>query len=208
MPIIAVLNVKGGAGKTTIVSNLGRAYQRAKKSVVYVDSDPQGSLRDWHAAGAANDLPPIVAMDKHTQFSAIERLADEYDVVLVDGCPSVKELAVAAITTADLVLIPIQPSPLDVWAADSLVSLIHTRQKIAKGAPLAYFVISRQIAGTKLASEIRDALNDYDLPILKGGTCQRVAYPTATAVGQTVLDTEPDGAAAAEIKAIAREVFK
>jgi chromosome partitioning protein len=96
-------------------------------------------------------------------------------------------------------LIPVQPSPYDVWAAESLVSLVKTRQDITEGIPKAAFVISRQIVGTKLANEVRKALNDYELPIMKSYTSQRVIYANSATTGSTVLDTEPQGAASKEM---------
>jgi chromosome partitioning protein len=117
--IISIINEKGGVGKTTLTTNLAAAYQRMGKTVLLVDSDPQGSLRDWHAAAGENNThPPVVAMDRAVQFKDLAGLAANYDIVLIDGAPSVQELAVAAIKASHVVLIPVQPSPYD-------LSLIH-----------------------------------------------------------------------------------
>lgn len=206
MPIIAVLNGKGGVGKTTISVHLAAAYQRAGRSVLMVDSDHQGSLRDWIAAGDAG-LPPVVAMDRPKQFDDLPRIADNYDVTIIDGCPNVESLAVAALKIADLIVIPVQPSPLDAWAAESLVTLIKARQDVTGGTPGAAFVVSRQIVGTKLAADIRSAMETHGLPIIETAVCQRVAYPTSAAHGKTVFEIDPEGAAALEITAIAQEIY-
>lgn len=206
MPILAVINEKGGVGKTTITTNLGRALQKAGKDVLLVDADPQGSLRDWYAAaGEEHDLPSVVAMDRPALFKDLPRLAQAHDWTLIDGAPSVEELAVAAIKAADAVLIPVQPSPYDIWAAESLVSLVKTRQELA-GRPAARFLISRQIVGTKLSQEIRDVLVGYELPVMSAYTCQRVVYATSAAQGSSVLDAEPQGAAASEVQGMLKEV--
>ena len=92
------------------------------------------------------------------------------------------------------------------WAAESLVELVKARQEIMDGRLKAAFVVSRQIVGSKLAREVRDALEDYGLPIMKSLTSQRVIYANSATNGSTVLDTEPDGAAAKEIRALIEEV--
>ncbi len=206
--IISITNEKGGVGKTTLTTNLAEAFVRMGKRVLLVDSDPQGSLRDWHAAAGENNThPPVVAMDRAVQFKDLAALAVNYDVVLIDGAPSVQELAVAAIKASSMVLIPVQPSPYDIWAAESLVQLVKARQEL--GAPLrAAFVVSRQIVGTKLAGEVFEALKGYQLPILTAGTCQRVLYPSSAAKGGTVFDVEPSNAAALEIMALAKELLE
>lgn len=205
--IISIINEKGGVGKTTLSTNLARAIQLSGKRVLLIDSDPQGSLRDWHAvAGEENDLPPVVAMDRATQFKDLQTLAKGYDFTIIDGAPSVKELAVAAIKNSDLLLIPVQPSPYDIWAAESLVELV--KQRIEVGAPLkAAFVISRQITGTKLSTDVREALTGYELPVLENGTYQRVSYPTTAAKGGTVFDEDGDTPAKFEMKQLAKEVL-
>jgi chromosome partitioning protein len=206
--IISITNEKGGVGKTTLTTNLAEAFQRMGKRVLLVDSDPQGSLRDWHAAAGENNThPPVVAMDRAVQFKDLAGLATNYDIVLIDGAPSVQELAVAAIKASNAVIIPVQPSPYDIWAAESLVQLVKARQEL--GAPLkAAFVVSRQIVGTKLAGEVYEALKGYQLPILTAGTCQRVVYPASAAKGGTVFDVEPSSPAALEIMALAKELLE
>ena len=207
MPIIAVLNEKGGSGKTTISTNLARGFQLKGHQILLVDSDPQGSARDWYAAaGEDNNLPPVVGLDRPALFKELPTLSKNTDWVIIDGAPQLEDIAVAAIKVADLILIPVQPSPYDVWAAESLVELVKARQEIMDGRLKAAFVVSRQIVGSKLAREVRDALEDYGLPIMKSLTSQRVIYANSATNGSTVLDTEPDGAAAKEIRALIEEV--
>lgn len=207
MPILAVLNEKGGVGKTTIATNVARGLQKAGHEVVLVDSDPQGSARDWYAAGENKPLPPVIGMDRPAQFKDLPRTTRGFDWVVIDGSPSVEALAVAAIKAADFVLIPVQPSPYDIWAAESLVELVKARQEITDGKLKAAFVVSRQIVGTKLVGEARQALEGYGLPILASFTSQRVIYANSATSGSTVLDAEPEGAAAKEIQAITEEVL-
>ena len=208
MPVVALLNEKGGVGKTTIATHLARGLQQAGHEVVVIDSDPQGSARDWYAAaGETNALPPVIGLDRPALFKDMSSLIRGFAWAVIDGSPSVEALAVAALKAADRVLIPVQPSPYDVWAAESLVELVRARQDVTDGRPAAAFVISRQIVGTKLAGEVREALEGYGLPILRSFTSQRVSYPNSASRGSTVLDDEPEGAAAAEVRALVEEVL-
>jgi len=205
--IIAILNEKGGVGKTTLATNLARAFQAEGKKVLLVDSDPQGSLRDWlAAAGEQSDYPAMIAMDKPAMIKDLKSLASQYDCVFVDGCPKSMGMIAATVTVADMVIIPVQPSGLDLWAANSVVDLIKQRQEIAEGKPKAAFVISRQISHTKLATESRAALQELGFPIFQSYTSQRIAYASAASNGKTVLDTEPEGVASQEVLAIAHEL--
>ena len=98
------------------------------------------------------------------------------------------QLTVCAIAAANLILIPVQPSPYDIWATKELVDLVKHRIEITDGRTKAAFIISRKIKGTNLAKEIIQELEKYDLPIFKSSTSQRVAYPTVAQYGSTVVD--------------------
>lgn len=204
MPVVAVLNQKGGAGKTTIATNLAHALRLGGDEVLFIDSDPQGSARDWHEANDA-DLFPMVGLDRETLHKDLQAICSGYPWVVIDGAPQIAKLAIAAVKAADVVLIPVQPSPYDIWATADLVEIIKARQEITDGTPKAAFVISRAIRNTKLSGEISTALKDYGLPIFAAGTTQRVAYPSSAAEGQTVF-CEPDGVAAHEIRAMCAEL--
>lgn len=204
--IIAVLNQKGGSGKTTIATNLAHALKLAEANVLLVDADPQGSARDWNEANGGQ-LLPVVGLDRETLPVDLKAIMSGYDFVVIDGAPQVAKLAAAAVKTADVVIIPVQPSPYDIWAAADLVEVIKARQDITEGKPAAAFVISRAIKHTKLSGEVTEALNGYGFPILPHGTTQRVIYPTSAASGQTVF-SEPNNPAIAEIEAIAKDILE
>lgn len=204
MQVVAVLNQKGGAGKTTLSTHLARSLQEGGASVVLVDSDPQGSARDW---AAVDDEQPVmtVGIDRPTLGRDVRKLSADY--VVIDGAPQAAELAASALAAADLVLIPVQPSPYDIWAASDLVDLVRQRIALTDGGLKAAFVISRAITGTNLSREIREALAGYDLPVLSTVVHQRVDYPNSAAAGSTVLDLRGrDTSAATEIRALTTEV--
>jgi chromosome partitioning protein len=204
MKVIAVLNQKGGSGKTTIATHLARALQLDGADVLLVDSDPQGSARDW--AAVREDQPlTVVGIDRPTIDRDLKNVARK-DFVVIDGAPQAADLAVSAIKAADFVLIPVQPSPYDIWATADLVELVKQRIEVTDGRLQAAFVVSRAIKGTRIGAEVTDALSGYGLPVLAARITQRVIYPGTAAVGTTVMETEPDGDAAAEIRALAGEI--
>ena len=204
MHVIAVLNQKGGAGKTTIATHLARALQISGADVLLIDSDPQGRARDWAAVREEQPLS-VVGIDRPTIERDLKNIARK-DFVVIDGAPQAADLAVSAIKAANFILIPVQPSPYDIWATADLVDLVKQRIEVTDGKLRAAFVVSRAIKGTKIGSEITEALNGYGLPVLTTRITQRVGYPGSAAAGSTVLDLEPDSEAAREIIALANEV--
>ncbi len=204
MKVIAVLNQKGGSGKTTIATHLARALQLGGADVLLVDSDPQGSARDW--AAVREDQPlTVVGIDRPTIERDLKNVARK-DFVVIDGAPQAADLAVSAIKAAHFVLIPVQPSPYDIWATADLVELVKQRIEITDGKLQAAFVVSRAIKGTRIGAEINEALNGYGLPVLESRITQRVSYPGTAAAGTTVLDSDPAGDAAAEVRALTAEI--
>lgn len=204
MKVIAVLNQKGGSGKTTIATHLARALQLEGADVLLVDSDPQGSARDW--AAVREDQPvTVVGIDRPTIDRDLKNVARK-DFVVIDGAPQAADLAVSAIKAADFILIPVQPSPYDIWATADLVELVKQRIEVTDGKLQAAFIVSRAIKGTKIGAEVAEALEGYGLPVLASRITQRVSYPGTAAIGTTVLDAEPASDAAAEVRSLAAEI--
>ena len=204
MHVIAVLNQKGGSGKTTIATHLARCLQLDGDSVLLVDSDPQGSARDWAAVREEQPVT-VVGIDRPTIERDLKHIVRK-DFVVIDGAPQAADLAVSALKAADFVLIPVQPSPYDIWATADLVDLVKQRVALTDGQLQAAFAVSRVIKGTRIGAEVAGALAGYDLPVLESRITQRVSYPGTAAAGTTVLDTDPAGDAAAEIRALCAEL--
>ena len=204
--VIGILGPKGGCGKTTLATNLARAIYLEGASVLLIDSDPQGTARDWHASQPENyDSFEVVGMEPRNIARGLGHLSASYDVVVIDGAAKFEGSALDLVESCDVVLIPVQPTPADVWGAADLVNVIKPLQE-RTGRPLAAFVVSRQIPGTNLAAGVSDILEAYGLPVFEARTSQRVAYAEAMIDGRTVLDVEPEGKAASEIRAIAQEL--
>lgn len=205
MTIISILNPKGGCGKTTITTSLAHAFHDRGFRVLLVDSDPQGSASDWHAARDDNPLP-FVAYGEAGNLKALTAIAAPYDYVFVDGAAKLEGMIAAAVKISDVVLIPVQPSPYDIWSAGDLVDLIRARQEVTEGRPQAAFVISRAIKRTVLGKEVISALSEYGMPVLQSHTVQRQSYPRSASEGRTVLHTR-DAEAATEINNLADELI-
>ncbi len=206
--IIAVLNPKGGAGKSTISSNLGRCLQLGGANILFADSDPQGTLRDWRQADLLDVQPPVVGVDRPNIHKDLPKVSTSFDFVIIDGAAKLQEMVASSIKAADIILIPIQPSAADVWGCRDLISLIEARQEVTEGKPIARFLINRQIKNTTLANDITQVLREFAIPIFSSRTSQRVSYAEALSTGTTVLDIEPKGAAAQEIQNIAKELME
>lgn len=201
--IISVLNQKGGTGKTTLAVNIAREYTNREVKTLFVDSDSQGSALRWHeeSGGKLIDLTclPVTTLDKD-----VVKFKDRYDRIMIDGVPRVSPLTVFAIKASDVVLIPVQPSPYDIWATEDLVRLVRDRIEITEGKLKAAFVVSRHIKGTLLGKEITEKLMALDLPVFIHGTCQRIEYAKAVQDGRTVCESNTD--AAKEICSIVNEL--
>lgn len=205
MKVIAVLNQKGGAGKTTIATHLATALKIAGHSVLLVDSDPQGSARDW-AAVQENHPLSVVGMDRPTIERDLKSIAP-VDYVIIDGAPQAADLAVSAIKASDFILIPVQPSPYDIWATSDLVDMVKQRIEITDGRLQAAFVISRAISGTKLGNDVSAILEGYELPVLGSRIHQRVNYAGTAATGSTILESFPDSDGTKEMNRLMNELI-
>lgn len=210
--VIAVLNQKGGAGKSTLATNLARSLQLRELRVMIADADPQQTAIEWResydATGGDDEMPTVFGVDRDTFDSDVRTVAEAFDVVLIDGAPRMDGRVRAALRVADLVLIPVQPSAFDVKATAPLVAMVREQQAITPGRPHAAFVVWRQIPGTLLAGEVEESLKAYELPVLEARSAQRIAYQEAAGLGVGVQDYEPGGKAAAEVEAITDETLR
>jgi chromosome partitioning protein len=185
--VVAVANTKGGVGKSTIAGNLAWAFaQEAKKTVLLVDADPQASITKWF------DLAEAVPFDRTQLTTArvlqqqLPRLRQQFALILVDCPPMQSEVTASAVTQADLGLIPVQPSPLDMLAYSELVPLL--RQARGFNASLILrFVVNQVAPRTVLAGEVKESLADADIPVLPTMIHDRQAYRRVVAQGSSVV---------------------
>jgi len=202
--VISVQNPKGGCGKTTIATNLARAVQVDGFTTVVLDTDTQGSARDWRARSPSGYDGPRVerATNAGRLKKVVEHHGDSADTVVIDGSARLGEHTGSVVGVSDVLLIPVQPSALDLWGTVEFMDTVESASE--KNPVRPAFVGSRMDPRTNLSDQIHDALTAYDLPVLEG-TSQRVAYAYAAQDGQTVLDGY-DSKAAGEVESLLAHV--
>ncbi|CAI3957284.1 ParA family partition ATPase [Commensalibacter papalotli (ex Botero et al. 2024)] len=205
--IIGVLNQKGGVGKTTLSINLAAIFSRNGARVLLIDADPQGSALDWAAARNEEPLFSVIGLPRATIHKEINQIAKGYDYVIIDSPPRVTDLARSAIMASDLILIPVQPSPYDIWAADEIIKLIN-EALIYKQNLKSAFVINRKILNTAIGRDVREALEVYSVPSFEASITQRVIFAESAAQGKAVCEIDEKSLATKEIKAVVKEIME
>jgi chromosome partitioning protein len=201
--IITIAQQKGGAGKTTLAAQLAVAFAAAGKRVAIVDIDPQASLADWHRlrngarARYPLDLSEVAGYRVSTELS---RVKGSHDIVVVDSPPHAETEAKLAVRAADLVLVPVQLSPMDIWATGPTVQLAR-----AASVPLLV-VLNRVPPRGNIIQIMRAQLAENDFPVARSTIGNRIAFASSMLAGLTVLESAPRTAAAAEIRALAEEI--
>ena len=206
MPVIAMVGNKGGAGKTTLAINLAAALARRAPTLV-LDADPQGSARQWRAFAAADTAVDVIDA-AHDVVETLARHAARYAHVIIDCPPSVHApQMLAALKVADHALIPVQPSPVDLWAT------VHVEQAVTAARPSnpalsALLVINQLEARTTLSRLMREAAEELDLPVARTTIRRRAIYRASALEGKSVLDMGRRGVdAAAELDQLINEVI-
>ena len=187
--VVVVASQKGGAGKSTIALHLAAA---ADLRTVLLDMDPQKTLSRWWESREA-DTPALAETPIGLLSAKLEALRGEgYGLCVIDTPPAATASIAAVIECADLVLIPVRPSPADLWAVGATIEIARKANK-----PFA-FVLSQASRGTTLVTQAMAALSEHGR--VAGVIHSRVGFAGVIADGRTVMDHEPKGQAAREIK--------
>jgi chromosome partitioning protein len=205
--IVTIAQQKGGAGKTTLAIHLALAWAAGGKRVSIIDIDPQASVSTWfklrhERLGAGSTPIEAVAVSGWRVTNEVERQAREHDVVLIDSPPHAETEARIAVRAGALVLVPAQPSPMDLWATKPTLDLAR-----AEKTP-ALLVLNRVPSRSNLTGAMLDAFNALDVPLAETQIGNRIALAAAINEGKGILEYERSGAAAREIKALADEVLR
>lgn len=205
--VITIAQQKGGAGKTTLCAHLALAWALEGKSVAVIDIDPQASLGAWHAMRRETRGDEEASFDFQSVTgwrvqSEVERQARQHDIVLIDGPPHAETEARISVRAADLVVVPVQPSPMDVWATKPTLDLAKAERK-----PVL-LVLNRVPPRANLTEAMLEKLAELDAPIAASRIGNRVALANAMAEGMSVHESAPGSRAAEEIQALAREILR
>lgn len=205
--VLTVAQQKGGAGKTTLVAQLAVAWFAAGRSVAVLDTDPQRSLTHWYdlrrdGPGADDGTFLLREASGWRVGVELDRLRSNYDVIVIDTAPHAENDAKAAIRAADLAVVPVQPSPVDVWATRATAALAE-----AEKVP-ALIVLNRMPPRGKLAEAMRAQLARDEAAVATCALGNRVAFAASMIEGKGVVESDRRGRAAEETKALADEVLK
>ncbi|SRR6266540_3504642 len=210
--VVAVVNQKGGSGKTTLTMQLAGTLAKRGVKILVVDADAQGTATRW-SSSAPDDTPfpaPVVGLSAAGTkvHREVAKFTDDYTLIMIDCPPALDNPAPhSALLIADLALVPIIPSPPDLWAAVGIRQLIETLSAINKGLQ-ARLVINNMEPRTSLAKEALDILPEFGIPLVETILHHRTAYRQSAAFGGTVHHLGSKAAPAIrEIEALADEVL-
>ncbi len=205
--VVTVAQQKGGAGKTTLTAQLAVALASAGRRVGLIDGDPQESLSAWYwlrREALAEDHDRIVLQGATGLRAAavIDRMRRDNDVLVVDSPPHTRSAAKIAVAKADMVLIPVQLSPMDLWATRPTLEMAEQ-----DGVP-ALLVLNRVPPRGRVPELVREAIKERKLPVARATLGNRLAFVSSLLDGKGVTETAPKSPAAAEIRALTREVTR
>lgn len=202
--VITIAQQKGGAGKTTLAVNLGMMLHRAGHSVAFLDTDPQGSLGRWfmtrHGLGRCDGLEFSTASAWGVGYE-VGKLRDMADYVIIDTPPKADADLRPALREADLVVVPVAFSQVDLWATGGVLDLARR-----EGRPVLV-MLNRVRTGTRLATEIAQSMEDLDAATAQTQISNRVAYAETLGQGLGALEGAATPALRAELEALTAEIL-
>ena len=207
--VLSYAGQKGGAGKSTLAIATAAEFHRRGHRTLLIDADKQGTSATWGSVAAEVDekdysYPDVIMMrsNLHKQLSSV---AQGYDVVIVD-CPGRDDdQQRGALAVSDLVLVPVTPDTSDVWALAGTTELV-AQAKTFRPELQAYLVLNRLRSSTSEAESARETLSQADLPILNTEIGLRVAFGRFPDTGLGLVDFQPDGKAALELRHLVDEI--
>jgi chromosome partitioning protein len=204
--IITLCTTKGGTSKTSLTASLLSYWHSKKKRVAAVDADPNCNLTRWLDKGSLSDIPHVAETDEGEIIEAVENISGDRDLILVDVAGFGNQSMVYAIGISSFVIIPCRPSE------DDVLEALKTKQVVANAAKLTrreipYKVVLTQVkTGTLVIDHTLKQFQAFNVPLFDTEIASRTIYQTSRFSGQTPITAEPQGKAAREIKALAKEI--
>lgn len=203
--IVTIAQQKGGAGKTTMAAQLAVSFAKTGKRVGLIDIDPQGSLATWYdvrkalvdEAGAGITFVQASGWRLSTE---LDRMKRDVDLILVDSPPHAETDVRIAVRAADLIMVPMQPSPMDLWATQPTLDMAKKEKSVA------LVVFNRTPPKGKLVDAVRRKIVEADMPVAGTVLGNRVAFAASMMEGKGVAESNPRHTATKEIKALADEI--
>lgn len=206
--IISFTSLKGGTGKSTMCQNFAVCMSHSGYKVCIIDTDTNGSCIRW-SGFRSEDLPEITVIslpDAKALRNNINRIHSDYEIVIIDGTPHLSELTSTIVLVSDIVISPVKPSALDLWATEKFLEK-YEDAKLLKEQIKAYFLINQYKPQTNLSKDAEEALAEFELPILKTKIHDRVAYSESVIQGLGALEYK-DAKAANEVINLTNEIIE
>ena len=205
--IVSVTSLKGGVGKSTISQNLAVCFAHMGYKVAIIDTDLNASSVRW--SGMRSEALPHITVVGITESDAlrknIKQLHKDYDLIVIDGTPSLSKLVSTIMVLGDIVIIPIRPGGFDIWATEKFLEK-YEQAKALKEELNAYFVLNEYNDSINLNKEIKDALGELEIGMLKSTLKHRIAYSEAVFMGQGAFEYK-DLKAKIEVADLTNEVL-
>ncbi len=203
--VLTIAQQKGGAGKTTLAAQLAVTWAGQGKRVALLDIDPQESLSAWFwlrrelLEGEDDNLILETASAMRASM-LVSRLRSDHDIIIIDSPPHTRTASQIGISRADMVLVPVQLSPMDLWATRPTIEMA-ARERTA-----ALVVLNRVPPRGRAAAAVREAIEERKLPLARTALGNRAAFASSLMEGKGVTESQPSSLAAKEIAALAAEI--
>jgi len=209
--VIAITNLKGGVGKTTIATNLAvcLAYQGYDVCIVDTDLGQQSSM-EW-SGNRSEDMKaiPVFGVNIKQLNKEVEELKKRYSIVVIDGTPHLSELADRTILASDILLIPLTPSVYDFRGFEGFLQRfeqIKTVKEANNSSTDAYVILNRVVPNTNVSKDINEAVEAYNITMLNTRLVSRISYVDTASEGKGVIEYK-DKKAKEEMEALTEEIL-
>ena len=188
--IIAITNLKGGVGKTTISTNIASSFSQRGKKVCLIDTDlQQRSAFEWvQSRGADKPKVSVLSVEESKISETIEKIKNVFDIVIIDGTPQITEITDRAIIASDILIIPLLPSIYDLRAFENFFERLEKINKKRTSNIKTYIVFNRVNDKIKISKAVIEAIKDYNIPILETYLVSRASYMETVVEGIGVVE--------------------